>query len=110
MMRTQKCLSGLLHANVLLRGGISFSIKPTDLLPLPTHCPVFGFRLQYRSRIRFNPRSASIDRVNAKRGYTRRNIVIVSLKANLIKRNATAKEIQAVANFYTTLATSRHTS
>jgi hypothetical protein len=82
----------------------------SNLLPLPTHCPVFGFRLHYRSKKRFDPRSASVDRINQCKGYTKRNIIIVSLRANLIKGNANPTELQAVANFYSKLASVPRTS
>lgn len=43
--------------------------------------------------------SASIDRVRPELGYVPGNVVVMSLKANRIKNNATAEELEAVLNF-----------
>lgn len=83
--------------------GIIFTMTPEDLLPLPILCLVFGFALEYKSPLRFNPRSASIDRIVPDKGYTKDNVIIVSLRANVIKNTATPEEIQAVATFYAQL-------
>lgn len=45
-----------------------------------------------------NANSPSIDRIDAKRGYTKDNIWIISKRANSIKTNTTVQEIVTVAN------------
>ena len=50
----------------------------------PTHCPVFGYKLQP------DPRKAtcfSIDRIDSTKGYSPGNIQIISGKANMMKQD-----------------------
>jgi len=44
--------------------------------------------------------SPSIDRIVPKKGYTKDNVIIISLMANSIKSQATPDQIQKVATFY----------
>lgn len=78
--------------------GIAFTITPGDI-PVPKVCPVLGVLLK-RNRKTMNEDSASVDRVNPSKGYVPGNVLVVSLKANRIKTNATPKEIARVATFY----------
>jgi hypothetical protein len=90
--------------------GISFDISHEDILPLPEFCPVLGTRLQYgpgRGRKLYeNGAAASLDRVQNSAGYVRGNVVVTSLRANLLKGQATLEELQKIAAFYTKLAES----
>ncbi len=76
----------------------------TDLMPLPTHCPVLGTKLEYgpgRGRKLYaNGAAASLDRIRNEDGYVRGNVIIVSLRANLLKGQATIDELQKIADFY----------
>ncbi len=47
-----------------------------------------------------NDLTPSIDRINPKKGYVKENIIVVSMKANRIKTDATVEEIRKVADFY----------
>jgi hypothetical protein len=82
--------------------GTPFTIKVTDVLPLIVErCPVLGIALHYvRSTGKMHDNSPSIDRIKPELGYVPGNIVVVSLRANAIKRNATVEELEAVARFY----------
>ena len=42
----------------------------------------------------------SIDRIDPKKGYVKDNIIVVSMRANRIKTDATVDEIRKVADFY----------
>ena len=44
--------------------------------------------------------SPSLDRIVPELGYIPSNVVVISYKANAIKRNATPQEIRRVADFY----------
>lgn len=79
--------------------GFGFDIELSDFLPLPTHCPVFGFELNYKARPN-DPTCWSLDRIDNALGYVKGNVVIVSLKANKLKRDATAEELRQLADFY----------
>jgi hypothetical protein len=84
--------------------GIAFNISAADLLPLPTHCPVLGLELAYgpgRGRKLYeNGAAASLDRVRNELGYVKGNVIVISLRANLLKGQATLEELQKIADFY----------
>jgi hypothetical protein len=42
------------------------------------------------------PNRATLDRVDSTKGYTRDNVAFVSHRANRLKNNATAEELQAI--------------
>lgn len=90
------------------RKRIPFNLVYTDLLPLPKRCPVLGMRLKYgpgRGRKLYeNGAAASLDRVHNSKGYTRKNVIIISLRANLLKGQATLAELQKIAAFYTNIS------
>lgn len=75
---------------------IAFEIEPSDI-PLPTHCAVLGIKLDYLglsdSTSKYKP---SIDRINNTKGYTKDNIQVISHRANVLKRDATPKELMAL--------------
>lgn len=53
------------------RHGLEVDLQPQNLLPLPTHCPVFGYELTYLaprdSRNCIPPHAASLDRIDNKK-------------------------------------------
>ncbi len=78
--------------------GIPFNITFEDI-PIPEVCPVLGIRL-VMNRGRMQDDSASVDRIKPELGYVKGNVIVVSLKANRIKTNATPDELMRVAIFY----------
>lgn len=66
---------------------VPFNLELSDLLPLPTFCSVFGVELDYRCG---NDRRvwASVDRIKPRLGYTKGNVRIVSLAANMAKMDS----------------------
>lgn len=44
--------------------------------------------------------SPSIDRIDNSKGYIPTNIVVISNRANLLKKDATLDELVAIAEFY----------
>ena len=84
------------------RRGIPFDITVTDL-EWPTHCPVLGLELDYSVRTKGGkprPNSPSVDRFDARKGYVRGNVQVISFRANAIKTNATPQELRAVADYF----------
>jgi len=79
------------------RFGLPFDITPEDIV-IPTHCPVLGIRL--RASDQQTPASPSLDRIRNSRGYTRGNIIVVSWRANNLKRDAELSELARLAEFY----------
>lgn len=80
--------------------GLTFHIEISDVL-LSSHCPVLRIPLIPFSG-RLHPNSPSIDRVDNTKGYVKGNIVVISMRANLLKNTATLDELKRLANFYTT--------
>lgn len=73
---------------------------------IPDVCPALGIPLFREDRATWK-NAPSIDRIDNDKGYTPDNIVIVSRRANIIKKNATADELTKVAAFYRALEKSR---
>jgi hypothetical protein len=79
--------------------GLSFDIEKKDIV-IPAFCPVLGIPLKSNFGGRGgNDFSPSLDRIFPELGYVKGNIVVISKKANAIKSNATAEEIEKVANW-----------
>ena len=68
------------------------NIYPDDMI-----CPVFGIKMTIGLKRSSSP---SIDRIIPEKGYVPGNVIIVSMKANQIKSNATPDEIIKVGKFY----------
>ena len=81
-----------------LKKGVPFSIT-TDDISIPSHCPVFGFELKPGEGQQCDT-SPSLDRIIPSLGYVPGNIEVISYKANRIKNDATAHELRAVADYY----------
>ena len=72
------------------------SIYPSDMI-----CPVLGFEMSVGvDENGWTDTSPSLDRIIPEKGYVQGNVVIVSMRANSIKRDATPEEIRKVADFY----------
>lgn len=80
------------------RDGTPFSLSPADI-EIPDLCPVLGLRLE-RGRGRATPRSPSLDRLRPELGYVKGNVIVVSLRVNVLKRDASLEEMEALADFY----------
>jgi hypothetical protein len=80
---------------------IEFDIDASDI-PLPEKCPIFGIVLQ-KSTGKLSNCSPSVDRIDPSKGYVKGNVVVVSNKANSIKREATISELKAMVVFYESL-------
>ena len=60
-------------------------------------CPVFKVPFDSSgARTEFKPFAASIDRYDASKGYTRDNVFVISLLANMIKTSATTAQVRTV--------------
>jgi hypothetical protein len=81
------------------RAGMDFNLDESDFQQLPKKCPVLGIELNYDGACH-DPGLASVDRINNSRGYVRGNVVIVSYRANALKRDATLDEMRRLLAFY----------
>ena len=80
------------------RKGLDYDLTPEDILPLPTHCPVFGFELEPNNGHQ-NPKSYSLDRIDNSKGYVRGNVVVMSYLANRLKNDGTAAQHRRIAEW-----------
>jgi hypothetical protein len=72
------------------------SITPSDMI-----CPALGIQMKVGQTAKESKVSApSLDRLIPKLGYVKGNIIIVSNRANTLKRDATPEELMKVAKFY----------
>lgn len=77
--------------------GIPFSIRKEDLY-VPLICPILGVPIRYGSK-QAGPNSPSLDRSDPKLGYVPGNVFIISFRANAIKNDATADELEKAAKY-----------
>jgi hypothetical protein len=89
------------------RDGTICTITAKDIT-VPTHCPVLGLPL-YPGHGRAGPNSPSLDRIIPELGYTPGNVVVVSQRVNVLKRDSTIAEMRAIASFYTASTSARVT-
>ena len=72
------------------------SIAPPDMI-----CPALGIQMKVGEKEKIaRVISPSLDRLIPKLGYIKGNIVIVSTRANSLKRDATPEELMKIAKFY----------
>jgi hypothetical protein len=78
------------------RGRASGTSLPFELqvedIAIPERCPVFGERL-VTGRETSGPWSPTLDRVIPELGYVRGNVWVISLRANVLKRNYSLDEL-----------------
>ena len=75
-----------------------------DDIVIPGICPALGIKLEARIGAGRQNReeignSPSLDRIDNSKGYIPGNVAVISLRANMIKTNATAAELKAVAAY-----------
>lgn len=72
------------------------SITPSDMI-----CPALGIQMKAGQTVKESKiNSPSLDRLIPELGYVKGNVVIVSNRANTIKRDATPEELMKIAKFY----------
>ena len=75
--------------------GVPFAISLDDI-NIPDRCPALGIPL-VRGKGKTHAGSPSLDRIIPSLGYVQGNVAVISHRANIIKQNATAEELRAVA-------------
>lgn len=66
---------------------------------IPDACPIFGTEFVFRGNKKMIPESPSLDRLDPKLGYVPGNVVIISVKANLIKSAYGSEDILKVGEW-----------
>jgi hypothetical protein len=85
------------------KNGLECSIAVDDIV-IPEFCPALGIKLEARIGAGRSNRedigtSPSLDRIDNSKGYVPGNVAVISLRANMIKTDATAAELKAVAAY-----------
>lgn len=79
--------------------GIPFTVNLGELQKLATElCPVFGIPLDWNNVKKRKEQSPSIERIDSTKGYESGNVVVISWRANRIKKDATLEELVAIYN------------
>jgi len=73
--------------------GIEFTLELKDIF-IPEICPVFGTKFVVNTEY-----TASLDRFDPSKGYTKENTRVISYRANMLKNNATIEELQDVIDY-----------
>jgi hypothetical protein len=82
------------------RSHLECTITEYDLLD-PDYCPVFPWiELHYPGEYHYDPAGATIDRIDNDKGYVPGNVVVVSWRANALRRDATDQELRALADYW----------
>lgn len=80
------------------RANIKHTLTRDDIV-IPDRCPVFGTEMKREGRKTWK-NAPSIDRIDNNEGYTKENIVIVSRRANILKKDASIEELKLLSDFY----------
>lgn len=76
--------------------GTEFNLSIEDIPKIPLLCPVLGIEIKSNKISAPLDSSPSLDRINPKLGYVKGNVRIISNRANRIKSDATADEVELV--------------
>lgn len=83
--------------------GIKFNLTLKHLLSITgTHCPVYGVKFDFDSRIKFMDNAPTLDRFNPKLGYTKNNTEVICWRANRTKFDATPDELRKLSEWAST--------
>jgi hypothetical protein len=77
--------------------GLPFNLAPEDFV-IPAMCPVLGIPLKVGT-LKQGPSSPTLDRIIPARGYVKGNVRVISWRANDLRRDASADELEAVARY-----------
>ena len=83
--------------------GLECTITKDDIV-IPDVCPVLGTPLfaragEGRPTTDQIPNSPSLDRIVNDKGYVPGNVAVISFRANLLKRDATIEELEAILSY-----------
>jgi hypothetical protein len=77
---------------------LEFNLTRDDIV-IPDICPILGIELFREDKKNWH-HAPSIDRIDNTKGYTKDNIMIVSRRANILKKDATLQELIMIGKFY----------
>lgn len=88
--------------------GLAFDLTIDDLRPIPSICAVLGIKLRWNGSGPRHHATPSLDRLRPELGYVRGNVAIISMRANSIRSDASADELEAVAAYARRLESENH--
>lgn len=80
--------------------GQTLSLTPADII-IPETCPIMGVPLYRGNHPEYfpgHPNTASLDRRDSSKGYTKDNVWVISWLANRMKSDATEEELNTFCN------------
>jgi hypothetical protein len=95
----QKLISGAAYR--AKQNNIPFDLSADDLA-WPDTCPVLGIKLTYNGQRGDKDTRASLDKLKPALGYTKKNVRVISMRANRIKSDATIEELQKIIAYMET--------
>lgn len=101
MSRRKRSVARSLWASARSRAAkrdLPFDIEPDDVV-VPGYCPVLGLELTPGIG-RVHDASPTLDRIVPDRGYVKGNVVVISMRANRLKSDASIMELRRIASFY----------
>ena len=81
--------------------GLQHTLTMDDII-IPDYCPVLGIKLETGDR-KQHDNAPSIDRIDNDKGYIKENIMVISTRANNLKKDATIDELIMIGKFYNEL-------
>jgi len=76
---------------------IPFAITLDDII-IPEYCPILNIKLEINTG-GYKDNSPSLDRTIPELGYIPGNVMVISMRANMIKNNATVEELGKIYHY-----------
>lgn len=77
------------------KANLPFNLEVEDII-IPEYCPILDIKLErkeYGKGGSFQPNSPSLDKIIPSKGYVKGNVMVISMKANIMKCNASIEEL-----------------
>ena len=88
------------------RSGLEHTLTIDDIV-IPDYCPVLNIKLETGNR-KEKDNAPSIDRIDNNQGYIKENIMVISNRANILKKDASIDELIMIGKFYQNLKESKN--
>lgn len=79
------------------KNGIQFTISIEDTI-IPMHCPILGIKLEASNGYR-SEATPSLDQIIPGKGYIKKNIAVISWRANRIKNDGLLSEFEKIVEY-----------
>jgi hypothetical protein len=79
------------------KNGLPFDIEVSDIV-IPKICPVLGIDIK-QSEKNNSDNSPSLDKIVPELGYVKGNVMVISWRANSLKRDTSPEELKLILNY-----------